>query len=517
MPNYRGNEKQDLMIPVCLDDQLVPGTIEHAINWIVDYEIDTSVFDAAYHNDHGGRSAYDPAALVKIILCAYSNGILSSRKIEEACRTNVVFMALSGDIRPDHATIARFVTGHPAAIRHVFRDVLMIAAQGDLIGGEVFALDGCRISSNAAREHAGTQRELKKKMAKLEARLEAMLCTHRDTDEQHDPDDDEPDGPGSGGVHRYRARIDRITGFLDTHPPRIGTSGREVKANITDTESATLKSGSGSLQGYNALAMVDAKHQIVLHAEPVGQIHEAPLLPRMVRRSLHTLRRFAHPQARTPTILADTSYFTEANARFLIDSQLDGYIPDHQFRNRDIRFAEPGCMGEQQSERIATSRSRARRAAHRRFTHVDFLYQSDCDTYRCPAGNELRRRTREVVAGRRGTRYEAQRSDCSACALAARCLIRTATRRRLFRGDGPVGTYAQQMRERIDTERGRRMYARRMGIVEPVFANITATKGMRRFTLRGRAKVRIQWLLYTLVHNIEKIATTGLIHRLIEA
>ena len=175
MPNYRGNDKQDLMIPVCLDDQLVPGTIEHAINWIVDHEIDTSVFDQQYHNDHGGRVAYDPAALVKIILVASSQGILSSRKIEQACRTNVVFMALSGDIRPDHATIARFVTSHPAAVRRVVRDVLMIAAHGDLIGGEVFALDGCKISSNAAREHSGTQQELKKKLAKLEARLDQML------------------------------------------------------------------------------------------------------------------------------------------------------------------------------------------------------------------------------------------------------------------------------------------------------------------------------------------------------
>ncbi len=70
------------------------------------------------------------------------------------------------------------------------------------------------------------------------------------------------------------------------------------------------------------------------------------------------------------------------------------------------------------------------------------------------------------------------------------------------------------MRDKIDTSAGRRMYSQRMGIVEPVFANITATKGMRRFTLRGRAKVRIQWLYFTLVHNIEKIATTGLIHSL---
>jgi DDE family transposase len=70
------------------------------------------------------------------------------------------------------------------------------------------------------------------------------------------------------------------------------------------------------------------------------------------------------------------------------------------------------------------------------------------------------------------------------------------------------------MREKIDTNAGRRMYSRRMGIVEPVFANITATKGMRRFTLRSRSKVRVQWLHFALVHNIEKIATTGLIHSL---
>ena len=70
------------------------------------------------------------------------------------------------------------------------------------------------------------------------------------------------------------------------------------------------------------------------------------------------------------------------------------------------------------------------------------------------------------------------------------------------------------MREKIDTSEARRMYSRRMGIVEPVFGNIIANKKMNRFTMRGRSKIRIQWLLFTLVHNIEKIATTGLIHSL---
>lgn len=70
------------------------------------------------------------------------------------------------------------------------------------------------------------------------------------------------------------------------------------------------------------------------------------------------------------------------------------------------------------------------------------------------------------------------------------------------------------MREKIDTQAARRIYSKRMGIVEPVFGNIAANKKMNRFTLRGRSKIRIQWLLSALVHNIEKIATTGLIHSL---
>ena len=77
----------------------------------------------------------------------------------------------------------------------------------------------------------------------------------------------------------------------------------------------------------------------------------------------------------------------------------------------------------------------------------------------------------------------------------------------------PVGTvgknYSREMSEKIDTERGRRFYPRRMAIVEPVFANIRTQKRLDRFTLRGKIKVNIQWLLYCMVHNIEKITNFG--------
>jgi len=77
----------------------------------------------------------------------------------------------------------------------------------------------------------------------------------------------------------------------------------------------------------------------------------------------------------------------------------------------------------------------------------------------------------------------------------------------------PVATegrnYSKEMAAKIDTERGRRIYPRRIAIVEPVFANIRIQKLLNRFTLRGKIKVNIQWLLYCIVHNIEKIANFG--------
>lgn len=503
MPRYKGNERQNLMVPVALREQLIPGTIEHAIDWIVDHEVDSSGFDALYANDEVGRPAYHPKALLKVILYGYSKGILSSRGIEQACRTNVVFMALCGDVHPDHATIARFLSARSAALPKVFRDVLLIAAQGELIGAEMFALDGCKISSNAAKEHSGTQAQLRKKISKLEARLKVMMSEHRSRDRNDDSGDDDRDSGGgselSSTAKRYRHQIDRIRGFLETHEPRIGVSGAEVQSNITDTESAKLKSSSGYLQGYNALALVDAKHQIIVHGEPIGQISEAPLLPRMIRRSLYSLRRVGISCAAKATFVADTNYFCEANARFLFDSKLNGYIPDNQFRNRDPRFAQ---------------RNRNRRATHRHFTLQDFIYEPESDTYRCPADKTLRMHTHTTVAGRRGRSYRAELQDCGACQLSSRCLTSRGTRRNLFVAQESARTYAQRMREKIDTAEARLIYSKRMGIVEPVFANIAATKGMHRFTLRGRAKVRVQWLYYTLVHNIEKIATTGLIQRL---
>ena len=97
---------QRMMIPVSLEEQLVPGTLEFAIQTLVEDRMDMGVFEDRYENDETGRLAYDPKILLKVVLLGYARGLISSRKMEQACRENVTFMALACGQRPDHSTIA---------------------------------------------------------------------------------------------------------------------------------------------------------------------------------------------------------------------------------------------------------------------------------------------------------------------------------------------------------------------------------------------------------------------------
>jgi transposase len=109
-----------------LEDQLLPGTLEFAIHTLVETHLDTSGFEQKYRNDETGRTAYDPKILLKIVLLGYARGLISPRKIEQACRGNVIFIALACGQQPDHSTIATFVSSMKDEILPLFRDVLLV-------------------------------------------------------------------------------------------------------------------------------------------------------------------------------------------------------------------------------------------------------------------------------------------------------------------------------------------------------------------------------------------------------
>lgn len=175
---------QRLFLPVSLEEQLMPGTLEFAIHTLVENRLDMSVFEGNYQNDETGRSAYDPKVLLKVVLLGYSRGLISSRQLERACNENILFIALSCDQHPDHSTIAAFVSSMKDQIIPIFSDILLVCAEENLLGGTFFAVDGCKLPSNTSLEWSGKIKDLKRRKEKIERKVKALLEEQVETDKK---------------------------------------------------------------------------------------------------------------------------------------------------------------------------------------------------------------------------------------------------------------------------------------------------------------------------------------------
>jgi transposase len=494
--------RQTKMLPVRFEEQIHPGTFEHTLNRLIDESIDLTVFEARYRNDDGGAPAYDPAVLLKIILLAYSRGITSSRQIERLCRENVLFMAISADSQPHFTTIAHFIATLDREITTIFRDVLLVCDEAGLIGKQMFAVDGVKLPSNASKEWSGSQKEYSKKIEKMERAVRHLTQRHRREDASGE----------DAALEEARAKqqatlekaIAKVRGFLQGHQDKIGKSGRVKQSNITDNESAKMLSSKGVIQGYTAVAMVDGKHQIVVHAQAHGEGQEHGLLIPTIEGAK---KQFRGDVFKSAVVLADAGYCSEENAKYLSDEHIDGYLADPMFRKRDPRFVE---AARHKPTRPGEPFSKPKREIC--FQPKDFNIAADRSHAICPAGKRLYRNGRHWdLNGYEALRFRAAKRDCRDCALRTRCLRhpdKTVERQvALFvgRAKGKEETYSAKMKRKIDSELGRHRYGQRLGIVEPVFANIRSTHRLSRFSHRGRRKVTTQWQLFCLVHNIGKV------------
>lgn len=512
---------QTKMIPLSYADQVIEGSFEYALNDIVESHLDLSVFDARYCNDATGRLAYDPRILLKVVLYGYYKGIISSRALAEACRRNVVFMALSADTRPHFTTIAAFVSELYREIASLFRDVLLIASELGLIGKEHFAVDGCKLPSNASKQWSGTHRELDEKRKKLERVAERIVLKHQQLDdsERQMPQKD------TQKLERYRRKIEQLAAFLRDNDKKRGPTGNEQKANLTDPESAKMTSSRGVIQGYNGLAVVDDKAQVVVHAEAHGSGYEAHLLAPVLEATRDAFEQLQHGADifEQVKVTADSGFHSKAVVSAIEQIEVDAYVADRDYRRRLPVFADAVRHKERERKERALKRKREREASppkqSRLFTVSDFIYDEERALCICPAGNRLYQTGRDMLFnGYRVDSFRAPITACRDCHLRDKCLRypeRTKQRQVMVvkhrdgeqkprsgarKKDAPT----QRMQRKFDTPFGRDLYSKRMGTVEPVFANLQ-NKGMRRFTLRGRTKVNAQWKAFTMVHNLEKI------------
>jgi len=489
MAHYKETEKgQGLFLTVNLSEQLVPGTFEHTLNKLIDKKLDLSIFDRKYQNDETGAAAIKPGILLKIILYCYSLGIISSRKIAKMCEDNMAVKALAEDTEPHYTTISNFVSGMSGEIEKVFSEALMVCASTGLIKGKMFAIDGCRLPSAASKEWSGTKEELKEKYDQIKKISAEIIEKHKKNDRTGKEEKAEKEK-----LERLEKKADKILEFLKTHEDRRGAGGEIIKSNVTDNESGKIKGPHGVIQGYNGIAVVDSKNQVIIAANAYGSVYEGQYFSEMLEKTEQHMGEVSgkdEPMKGT-VILGDTDYFSEENLQAAKKKEMEAVIPDEQYRNRDERLKE----GE-------------RREGKERLDARYFKYNKQGNYYTCPNGKRLAHKCKVKLNRNEGNKYESKAKDCKGCPYADRCI----------RAKGKVQKYrvlyipilkyeeneCQKMREKIDKAKYRKMYSRRMQIVEPVFADITYCKGITRFTLRTQRKVSIQWALYCVVHNIGK-------------
>jgi hypothetical protein len=369
----------------------------------------------------------------------------------------------------------------------------------------MFAIDGCKLPSNAAKEWSGKITELKKKRDKLEKYITRVLFLHKELDKNESVkriqkpfrktmgDDKER---RERTIKRLEKKLKKLDKFLEAAEPKKGFSGAEVQTNITDPESARIKSAHGYIQGYNGIAIADSGHQVIVCAEAIGSGAEGGIFPKMLGNLEDNMKLVTGKKKPLKNALmeGDTGYFSEENLQEAEKKEINVLIPDPQFRQRDPHFAD----------------KKREKVKKKKYTVEDFKYDENADRYICPAGKILEYKCDVALRNNSGKQYRAKSRDCVNCRLIEKCIIRRdKTRKNPFKALYIIdkkyeNNLSAQMREKIDNPAYRELYFRRLQIIEPVFSNITYCKGMDRFSLRTEKKVNIQWQLFCIVHNIGK-------------
>jgi transposase len=491
MARYRTTDVasgQGLFLSVNLQEQLLPDSFEYMLNEIIGTKIDLSVFDKKYKNDLTGASAVPPSVLLKLIIYGYYNGRISSRKIYELNNNNIIAKALTGDMEIHWTTIADFVSGNKEGVKETFIQVLMYCNELGLIGGENFAVDGLRLPSNASIEMSGSEEQLEKRLAVCQKMAAKHIQRHARKDAQG-TNDAETNKCFEKRQRQLKRRIEKIGDFLENMKKKEGWNGKEIQSNVTDNESAVIQSSKGFIQGYVGIAVSDQKSQVITSAQAFGSTNEGEHLPEMLDRNAENIKRAGvkTEEGKKPVILGDPNYYSEKNFRSCKERGIEAVIPDSQAKRR---------LGPDGKNRYEID---------------DFKYNEAEDYYECPQGKYLRYKRTTNQGGIEGKVYQASLNDCKQCPEFSKCSWSKKAQSDQNQGkalrvlkSNEQRSLCREMRKKLETVEYQDKYAQRIQIVEPVFANIRHSKGLNRFTLWGKEKVNIQWLLYCMVHNLGK-------------
>ncbi len=457
--NYRSYDAdQEYLLPADLREVIPEGDLVYVVDRVV-RQLDLSGFYARGSDE--GNPAYHPALMLKILFYGYSIGLRSSRKMAKAVRTDVRFMYLAARQQPDFHTIARFRKEHLGEVTDLFTQIVLICRQLGLVKFGGLAVDGTKIRANASKRGFKSRKKLEGYLKAVRKRIGTVMT------EASEVDDEEDRHFGSGdrvdGLPRDIRDLKDLERRIKEARETIERDGHS-QANPTDTDATFMKGDGGQLNAnYNCQAAVDIDSRIAVSADVSKQAADNHHLEEMVESAEANLGE------QIGKVVADCGYYSVEVDEHFKEKGTDIYLPD-VIEKIKTKF-HPGY-----------------------YTTEEF--RVDNGKVFCPAGREMRRK------GKKGLTIIYRGVECGDCHLKPKC---TTSKYRTVQ-IRPNLQYRQKMREKLKTPEGEEMMKRRSTSVELVFAWIKHHYGFRKFLLRGLEKVKGEWNLMLIGHNLRRIA-----------
>ena len=488
---------------------------DHLAWFVIDAvaEMDLAGFYSAYRADGHGRAAYEPSMMVALVLYAFASGQRSSRAIERHCRQDVAYRVITGNLIPDHATIARFVCRHERAVGELFGEVLRLCNRAGLVKPGVVSIDGTRIAGNASPE-------VNHEFDRIAREIVAQA---RETDEA----EDELYGEARGDElpERLRTPEGRREFFRQARQQRR----REEKDSGLTEESEGESAGEPEAQTAEAVPLkFDAARIVARTQGREGWVREG-------RRQLEQ-HRWRHPdpicRSRHERLLLAAERLegdldterraNEAYEHYRVTARdrlgrrpggrADPYRPP-ELPGGKVNVTDPDSRSmpvgfgfvQGYNVQAAVNEQQIVLAAEITNSSTDF---SQLDPMVTATLGELQRAgielLPEAVAADAGYWNEQHMDEVIANKHIPVLIPPDKGSRGTPRRGWTGGRYAW-MRRVLSTELGQRLYRKRAQTVEPLFGNTKHNNGVYRFHRRGRVKVRTEWRLLMMTHNLGKL------------
>jgi transposase len=513
---------QPHLLPPSYDELIEAEHLVRVVNRVID-RLDLSVVLAKYKG--GGTSSYHPQMLLKVLVYAYCKKIYSSRKIAAALRENIHFMWLSGENRPDFRTINDFRGSRmKGVIDQVFAEVLEYLIEAGYVKLEQYFADGTKIEANAnkhkvvwAKRKDNYQKRVRQQIQELIEQIEQANADEQA--EYGDEDLEERGGNNSGELNSeaLKQRIEVLNQRLrDSNRPKRETQAerKALKKLSTDCLPRLEKYEQQTevLAGRSSYSKTDPDASCMRMKEDRGA--EKPWPKPAYNVQLGTEGQFivgfsVHGRAGDTTcliphleqvrtnlngrlpkqIVADAAYGSEENYAYLEQHGAENFLKYNTFYQDTHRYRKPEVL-----------------RAHQ-FRAENFVYQSNSDIFVCPAKQQLHFQYETRYTTDNGYHTHRRVYECFACGdcpLKSQCTRAKGNRK--IRISFQLLQYRQQARENLSSEEGKQLRAARSTEVETVYGHLKHNQGFRRFHLRGLEKVKIEWGLVSIAHNLQKLA-----------